>query len=255
MLSTMNSFNFTLTNKKNIQNEPQLQWVLKQTNFVFPTSLINYKPIFDNLTGLQIANIQGQSHSWKNGNYDIRTSTYRIHNGQHYPPSRWYNTLVSTSDFTRLPQHNTHGYVDYEGNEITGNYGQVAYFGGNYQGGINPGQYFTTVYDTTQSVAGEYLQFGFPFYLRMFQFRLRSRHNDQQIKRFTLVGSNDNGVTWNSVVISQTLQNVNASQYQTYNFSNTEKYKLYRVIGETVDNLQDWSYMQADCKGDAYIYE
>jgi hypothetical protein len=244
-----------LTNKNNTEpsGPPPPEFVLKQTGFKFPNNLTNYQVVFDALPKLQIAQFTGQSPSWKNGYYDIRTSTYRVHNNIYYPPARWYNTLVSTSDFNRLPQHNTHGYVKYDGSEVTGNYGQVAYTGGNYQGGLNPGQYFTTTYDTG-SADGEFLQWGFPFYLKMTQFKLRARNNDQQIKGFTLVGSNDNGATW-FFIDTGNLTNVNAGQWQSRTVSTAEKYKLFRVIGRTIDNLQDWSYCQAECTGDAYTYE
>jgi hypothetical protein len=170
--------------------------------------------------------------SAKNGDYIIRASSYATLSGTAMNPSRAFTVpsggYASCFYFGRLVAAPTWTGFYNDSNQLV-NYTQEPYNLLTYLGG-GSGKFWTTIYDTNQSVSGEWIEVKFPFKALIKSITLRPiTGNLTFCPRAGKVLGSDDGSTW--VSIGNYSQTPSAYAYYTDTFpTNTKRFQYIRFV-------------------------
>jgi hypothetical protein len=172
-----------------------------ETNQVFPydySGEISTKFNPNLASTIQTATLNTYS-TIKNGNYTIRASSYTTLSGTAMNPSRVFTTIgagYATSFYFCRKTSGTTWTGFYNDNNQFVSYAQEPYNQLTYLGG-GTGNFWTTIYDTNQSINGEWLEIKFPFKALIKSMSIRPISGNYGFFPRTgkLLGSDD-GITW-----------------------------------------------------------
>jgi hypothetical protein len=168
----------------------------------------------------------------KNGEYTIRASSYSTLSGTAMNPSRAFTILTGNynhcCNWAQLVAAPTWTGFYNDSNTLV-NYTQNPYNTLTYLGG-GSGKFWTTIYDTNQSVSGEWIEVKFPFKALIKSMTVRPVYGNLAMcpRVGKLLGSDD-GTTW--FLIGNYAQTTSAYLYYTNSFaSNTKRFQYIRFV-------------------------
>jgi hypothetical protein len=180
---------------------------------------------------IQTATVSGYS-TIKNGEYTFRASSYATLSGTAMNPCRAFMVpsggYASCLFFGRLVAAPTWTGFYNDSNTLV-NYTQEPYSLLTYLGG-GSGKFWTTIYDTNQSVSGEWIEVKFPFKALVKSIIIRPiTGNIAFCPRAGKVLGSDDGVTWS--LIGDYAQTTTAYSFYTNPFpSNTKRFQYIRFV-------------------------
>jgi hypothetical protein len=168
----------------------------------------------------------------KNGEYTIRASSYSTLSGTAMSPCRaftvlsanyngclYWGQIIASPTWTGF-YNDSNTLVNYTQNP----YNTLTYLGG------GSGKFWTTIYDTNQSVSGEWIEVKFPFKALIKSMTIRPIYgNLAYTPRTGKVLGSDDGTTWS--LIGNYAQTTTAYIYYTNTFpSNTKRFQYIRFV-------------------------
>lgn len=205
--------------------------------FTFPTSLTSYT------IGSNTFTYSGGSGStlYKNGDYTISAQCW----DSLYPPYRLFDNNTTT-----YWTCGTNGGTNYQldGSTISA-YNRSPYFPNatpaSYRGGNdNNLATWSTTYNTSLNVTGEYWQVQFPFQFmltKVYMIGESGTNVGRSPKSLYILGST-NGSTWTLVqIVTNSLMTQGTPTEYSYTVTNTNKYQYYRFVANTLISTPTFS--------------
>ena len=210
-----------------------------QTNVTFPTSFtglptaFNGQDVFDTHITKSYSGGSG-STAYANGNYNLICSSYGRYRTA--DPLNSCNLLFDDSDetFWGNNRYNSgpNGIDNYRDGVFHAMPSGEAYDDttGNYIGSNGTDYYFSTTYDTSQSIDGEWVQVQLPYKIRLTSISTQERSTPQErtMKACYILGSDD-GTTWN-YIDDVAFPGTQDSTLFTEAVTTTKRYSIIRIV-------------------------
>lgn len=176
-------------------------------NITFPNDFVNLQTDFGSLTQQDtIINFQPELQNvwWKDLTpYKIESSSYGIFDNNIFEMPQFMFDDSNSTFWAPCESHSTFGNTFNRDGVNQGQYSQYPYeFSGVYRGGGNASYYYQVTTQQGHTIVGEYVDITFPYKIILNELSIMARPNAPQRapKNIAIVGSDDDGLTWNTII-------------------------------------------------------